>query len=93
MFDADRSWHFLRMARDSLQKPAGEIPIHWTTISSVGAVEKLAPMIAGRTMSVLALATELLNFFALSLDFSLVGVRLSLLIGLPVLLSLELIAN
>ena len=42
---------------------------------------------------ILTLATELLKFFALSLDFSLVGVRLALLIGLSVLLSLKLIAN
>ena len=33
------------------------------------------------------------QFFALSLDFSLVGVHLALLIGLSVLLSLKLIAN
>ena len=47
----------------------------------------------GCEISIFALTTELLKFFALSLDFSLVGVRLALLIGLSVLLSLKLIAN
>ena len=47
----------------------------------------------GCEISIFALTTELLEFFALSLNFGLVGVRLALLIGLSVLLSLELIAN